>query len=87
VALARLSLRRTPSGLRIRRLYRFDYSESGMGRHTGHVLMLGSAVEEFSLGLPGEGGVRDADGEEEGPPAEADRRDGGKILPFRHRDP
>ncbi|HEB95583.1 MAG TPA: DUF3301 domain-containing protein [Sedimenticola thiotaurini] len=52
VALRRISLRWTGQGIRIRRLYRFDFSEEGVGRRSGHIVMLGTALEEFSLGLP-----------------------------------
>lgn len=52
VALRRLYLRWPSTGVRIRRLYRFDYSEEGVGRHTGHVIMLGSKLEQLSMGLP-----------------------------------
>ena len=54
VALRRLYLRWPSTGVRIRRVYRFDYSEEGVGRHTGHVIMLGTALEQLSMGLPDE---------------------------------
>jgi hypothetical protein len=87
VALARLGLRRTPAGLRIRRLYRFDYSEGGMGRHTGHVLMVGAAVAEFSLGLPGDGVAEPPEEPEPDGAARPEGEDERKVLPFRRRDP
>jgi hypothetical protein len=52
VALRRLSLRRSAQGLRFRRVYRFDFSEEGIGRRTGHLVMLGQELVEISLGLP-----------------------------------
>ena len=52
VALKRIGLRWTRQGIRIRRLFQFDYSEEGMGRQDGHVIMVGVQLEEFSLGLP-----------------------------------
>ena len=52
VALRRLGLRWPPQGLRFRRVYRFDYSEEGVGRCTGYLVMLGVDLEEISLGLP-----------------------------------
>lgn len=55
VALRRLGLRWTRQGLRIRRLFQFDYSEEGVGRRDGHVILVGIQLEEFSLGLPGQG--------------------------------
>ena len=54
VALRRVNLRWPSTGVRIRRVYRFDYSEEGVGRHTGHVIMLGTALEQLSMGLPNE---------------------------------
>jgi hypothetical protein len=52
VALRRIGVRWPPQGLRFRRVYRFDYSEEGTGRRTGHLVMLGLNLEELSLGLP-----------------------------------
>ena len=52
VALKRLGIRWLTNGLRLRRIYYFDYSEEGEGRHTGHIIMVGTDLEEFSMGLP-----------------------------------
>jgi hypothetical protein len=52
VALRRIGLRWPPQGMRLRRVYTFDYSEEGVGRRTGHLVMLGMDLEELSLGLP-----------------------------------
>lgn len=52
VALRHLGLRWTHSGVRFRRVYRFDYSEEGVVRNTGYLVMLGLELEEISLGLP-----------------------------------
>jgi hypothetical protein len=52
VALRHLGLRWLANGVRLRRVYRFDYSEEGVGRTTGHIVMLGSAMEELSMGFP-----------------------------------
>jgi hypothetical protein len=52
VALRRLTLRRTPAGLRLRRVYKFDFSEEGIGRRSGHLALVGLELEELSLGLP-----------------------------------
>lgn len=52
VALYRLGVRRQPEGLRWRRVYRFDFSEEGVGRHTAHLILVGMDLEELSLGLP-----------------------------------
>jgi hypothetical protein len=75
VALTRVGLRWTNSGLRIRRMYRFDFSLEGSGRHTGYVLMLGSNLETIDDGLP-----REPDEQEpETQPPQGDR----KVVPFR----
>jgi hypothetical protein len=75
VALTRMGLRWTNSGLRIRRMYRFDFSLEGSGRHTGYVLMLGSNLETIDDGLP-----RETDEQEpETQPPQGDR----KVVPFR----
>jgi hypothetical protein len=52
VALSRMGIGRTKNGLRLRRTFRFDYSEEGMTRHTGHIVIIGIQLQEFSLGLP-----------------------------------
>jgi hypothetical protein len=52
VALRHLGLRRTPGGLRWRRVYRFDFSEEGVGRRTGYLVLVGLNLAEISLGLP-----------------------------------
>ena len=54
VALSRLGIRWTNRGVRIRRLFRFDFSEEGLGRQIGHVTLVGIQLEELSLGLPSE---------------------------------
>lgn len=55
VALARMGARWTPSGLRIRRMFRFEFSEEGVGRRTGYLLLLGSDVERVIFDLDAEG--------------------------------
>jgi hypothetical protein len=52
VALRRLGVRWPSQGLRFRRVYRFDFSEEGMGRSSGYLVMLGTDLESYSLGLP-----------------------------------
>jgi len=50
VALQRLSIGRTPGGrLAWHRTYRFEYSETGVSRAQGFVLMLGAAVQSVGL--------------------------------------
>ena len=52
VALRRISISWTNNGMRLRRTFRFDFSEEGITRHTGHIVMIGIQMQEFSLGLP-----------------------------------
>jgi hypothetical protein len=52
VALRKIGVRRTWEGLRLRRVYRFDFSEEGVGRRSGYVVLVGIELEEVSLGLP-----------------------------------
>jgi hypothetical protein len=54
VALRRLRLRWTTDGLRLRRTYRFEFSEEGSGRQGGYLTLVGLALEEISFGLPGQ---------------------------------
>lgn len=54
VSLSRMGLRWTTQGLRIRRMFRFDFSLEGTGRRTGHVLMIGTLLETIDDGLPSE---------------------------------
>jgi len=56
IFLRRLGVRWPAQGLRFRRVYRFDYSEEGVGRRTGYLVMLGVDLEEISLGLPAQEG-------------------------------
>jgi hypothetical protein len=54
VAIQRISLGRDGDGaLRIRRIYGFEYSDTGNNRHTGSIVMLGSRVLAINLCLPG----------------------------------
>ncbi|EGV19857.1 DUF3301 domain-containing protein [Thiocapsa marina] len=58
VALRRLGLAWRSEGLRMRRIYRFDFSEEGVGRRSGYLVMRGMTLEDLSFGLPTR--VRDA---------------------------
>jgi hypothetical protein len=40
--------------MRIRRVYRFDFSEEGVGRRNGYLVMRGLVLEDLSFGLPTE---------------------------------
>ncbi|WP_373506893.1 DUF3301 domain-containing protein [Thiocapsa sp.] len=52
VALRRLGLAWKAEGLRMRRVYRFDFSEEGVGRRSGYLVMRGMTLEDLSFGLP-----------------------------------
>jgi Protein of unknown function (DUF3301) len=52
VVLNRIGISRTKNGIRLRRTFRFDFSEEGLARHSGHIVMVGIDMQEFSLGLP-----------------------------------
>ncbi|BCU05572.1 DUF3301 domain-containing protein [Allochromatium tepidum] len=52
VALRRLGLTWRSEGVRLRRVYRFDFSEEGMERRRGYIVMRGLNLEELSFGLP-----------------------------------
>ncbi|EGV34077.1 hypothetical protein ThidrDRAFT_0232 [Thiorhodococcus drewsii AZ1] len=52
IALRHLGLSWRSEGLRLRRVYRFDFSEEGTGRRNGYLVMRGLQLEELSFGLP-----------------------------------
>jgi hypothetical protein len=52
VALKRFGLAWRSEGVRIRRVYRFDFSEEGVGRRSGYLVMRGLVLEDLSFGLP-----------------------------------
>jgi len=52
VSQTRFGLRWTPNGLRLRRMFSFDFSMEGLGRRSGWLILLGTQVEQFDLGLP-----------------------------------
>lgn len=83
VALARLGLARTDNGVRIKRLFRFDYSVEGVGRQQAHILLHGSQVVWLDLPSP------DDHDEQEAPPSAEPRSaaaaDDNKVIPFRRR--
>ena len=58
VAVRRLGLSWGANGVRVRRVYRFDFSEEGLGRRTGYLVMRGIDLEDLSFGLPDQ--TRDA---------------------------
>ncbi len=78
VALERVGLRWTEGGLRLRRMYRFEYSVDGALRDTGHVLLLGQELE--SVHIRGRHTFEQA--RQEGQAAAAGNRSGAKVIPF-----
>jgi hypothetical protein len=52
VVLRRLGFSWRSSGIRLRRVYRFDFSEEGVGRRNGYLVLRGLQLEELSFGLP-----------------------------------
>jgi hypothetical protein len=50
VALRRVTLVWQADGLRQRRTYQFEFSEEGVGRHQGEVIIRGLDLERISLG-------------------------------------
>jgi hypothetical protein len=52
VALRRLGVTWGREGLRLRRVYRFDFSEEGVGRRDGYLVLRGLDLEDLSFGLP-----------------------------------
>lgn len=85
VALVRVGLRWTSGGLRIRRMFRFDFSLEGAGRRTGYVLLLGTRLETIDDGLqmatPDDESTVDPS---ETKPADTPKKDG-VVVPFRRR--
>ena len=82
VALARVGLRWTSSGLRIRRMFRFDFSLEGVGRRTGFILMLGTRLETVDDGLP----LPDEQLAEPPPESDQPKERDNKVVPFKRRD-
>ncbi|NCA89577.1 MAG: DUF3301 domain-containing protein [Gammaproteobacteria bacterium] len=58
VALRRLRLRWTANGIRLRRTYRFEFSDAGAERYSGYLTLVGLDLDGLSFGLPDQ--VRDA---------------------------
>jgi len=82
VVLARMGVRWTNAGLRVRRMYRFDFSIEGVGRRTGYILMLGTRLETIDDGLPNP----DETIVEPPPEPDATNKDEKKVVPFKRRD-
>lgn len=81
VSLARMGLRWTSRGLRLRRMFRFEFSLEGVGRHTGYILMLGMDLEAIDDGLDEPAPDDDQSDDDSAKPTSDD----GKVVPFRRR--
>jgi hypothetical protein len=79
VALARMGLRWTRDGLRLRRMFRFEFSLEGAGRHTGYILMMGMHLEGIDDGLAVE------PVEEPEHTGQAPVQDDNNVVPFKRR--
>ncbi|HIE55199.1 MAG TPA: DUF3301 domain-containing protein [Chromatiaceae bacterium] len=77
VALQRLGLRWTSQGLRLRRMYRFEYSIDGTLRETGYVLMLGHKLESIHIL-----GRHTFEQEKEAAPDGSGEKPAAKVIPF-----
>ena len=49
-SLSSISLRRTEQGLRIQRVFTFEFSNGGLERHYGSVTVTGAKISYFELG-------------------------------------
>ena len=85
VAPVRFGVRWTADGLRLRRMFRFEFSLEGVGRRIGYVLMLGTRLEAIDDGLMKESDrppIEVVQAETTAPVADKER----KVIPFRRRD-
>ena len=83
VGQVRFGVRWTSNGIRLRRMFSFDFSREGVGRRSGWLILLGTTVEQFDLGLP--------KSSESIPPVEAgsvkapsqEKAEDQKVVPFK----
>ena len=60
VVLRRIGLQRGAHGLCLRRMFSFDFSNEGIGRQTGYIILLGIRLEQYSgFDLPSENTPKD----------------------------
>ena len=67
VHLQRTGLRWGSNGLRIRRMFDFDFSTEGTGRRSGYLILIGTDIEQADLGLPRQTGTLDQEQEQAKP--------------------
>jgi hypothetical protein len=80
VVLRRIGLRWGKNGLRLRRMFDFDFALGGAGRRSGYLILLGTDVELYGMDLP-EQAPPESTKDVTPPAAETDPR--GKVVPFR----
>jgi len=88
VVLRRIGLRWEKEGIRFRRMFSFDFSRGDGGRRSAYLILLGTRVEQYDLGLPSTNQEKpDAPKAETAAPGTSDGKDaeGGdnKVVPFR----
>lgn len=82
VSQTRFGLRWTSNGLRFRRMFSFDFSMEGLGRRSGWLILLGTQVEQFDLGLPKPSdSVQTEPGRQES--GKEKPREQSKVIPFK----
>lgn len=88
VDLRRMGLRWGRQGLRFRRMFGFDFSLGDGHRRTGYLILVGTEVEQYSLGLPEEPApeVSEPVPEESEPAPQKTNRAPDKVVPFRRPD-
>ena len=79
VYLQRIGIRWTDQGIRLRRMFRFEYSAEGILRQTGYILLLGTALE--SIHISGTEKTSTPPGTEQEP----ERKPADNVIPFGKR--
>jgi len=86
VVLRRIGLRWGSEGMRFRRMFSFDFSRGDGGRRSAYLILLGTHVEQYDLGLP-EAKPEAPEAEGTGAPKQSDDKASdvreNKVVPFR----
>lgn len=82
VFLKRMGVRWTAQGIRLRRMFSFDFSIEGVGRRTGYLILVGTQLEhtEMRIGIDIE--INQANQPQEKPASSENE----KVIPFRKPD-
>lgn len=83
VEMKRMALRWGGQGIRFRRMFQFDYSIEGMGRRSGFVILVGTQIEVFDLGLPQSSQDVAHPREDDLPEPPRQVQPGDKVVPFK----